>query len=234
LLREDYLGEHLGLEVTLANDADAAVVGEAYFGGGRDHADVAYMTVSTGIGAGVVLGGRLMRGRRSSSEIGHTVVDRPALFAGAPATFEELASGTALAASAAAVGLPSDARRVVELVADGNSHARRIWQELVDVLVVGVTNLAHLYAPQVIVLGGGVGRNADLLAPIRRHLADRGPRSLPEPILVVTSELGDSAGLVGAAAWLTATGRGPQVGRSVPRMWHGTPAAGTSQRKDIA
>ena len=207
ILRTDHLKDKLGLEVALANDADAAAVGEAYFGAGRDYDDVAYLTVSTGVGAGVVLGGRLVAGRRSSAETGHSVIDRTALSSGAPATLEDLASGTALEASATAIGLPADARQVVELVESGDPGARRIWRELIDAVAIGIANLAHLFVPQVVVVGGGVGRNGDrLLVPVRRHLARHGPQLLPEPIHVVTASLGDNAGLVGAAAWSRAVG----------------------------
>lgn len=206
MLRADYLAEQLGHPVVLANDADVATVGEAYFGGGRHHDDVAFMTISTGVGAGVVLGGALVHGRRSSSEIGHTIVDRRTLTSGRPATLEALGSGNALEALAAGVGLPADARAVAEIADEGDPVASQIWRELLETVTVGAITLAHLFSPEVIVLGGGVGRNADgLVAMVRHHLVNHGPRSLPEPIDVVTSELGDDAGLIGAAAWLTAT-----------------------------
>ena len=94
-----------GLSVSIANDADLAAVGEAWFGAGRDFADVAYLTVSTGIGAGIVTGGLLVHGGRSLAEVGHTVVDGEALADGRPATVEELGSGTALDRLAEEAGL---------------------------------------------------------------------------------------------------------------------------------
>ena len=206
-LRVDFLEEKLGLDVALANDADAAAVGEAYFGAGHSYDDVAYLTVSTGIGAGVVLGGRLVAGGKSSVEMGHTVIDRAALSSGAPATLEDLASGTALKTLATAADLPADGRQVVALLESGDHRALRIWSELVDAVAIGVANLAHTFTPQVVVMGGAVGRNGDrLLIPVRRYLASHGPQSLPEPIHVVTAALGDNAGLVGAAAWRRAAG----------------------------
>jgi glucokinase len=78
-LTEARLADALGIEVALANDADLAAVGEAWFGAGRNHDDVAYLTISTGIGAGVVTGGLLVHGRRSVAEVGHTIVDGRAL-----------------------------------------------------------------------------------------------------------------------------------------------------------
>ena len=231
LLRADHLKDKLGLDVALANDADAAAVGESYFGAGRDYDDVAYLTVSTGVGAGVVLGGELVAGGRSSAETGHTVIDRTALLAGAPATLEDLASGTALEVSAAAVGLPANGREIVELVASGEARAQRIWRELVDAVAIGIVNLAHLFTPQVVVVGGGVGRNGDrLLVPVRRRLARLGPQSLAEPIHVVTSALGDNAGLVGAAAWCRATGGDCRR----PHARHSTTGAGRQKSRTRA
>ncbi|MHB8467787.1 MAG: ROK family protein, partial [Acidimicrobiales bacterium] len=73
MLTEARLSQTVGLPVALANDADLAAVGEAFFGAGRAFSDVAYLTISTGIGAGVVLGGLLVHGRRSLAEVGHAV-----------------------------------------------------------------------------------------------------------------------------------------------------------------
>ncbi len=211
-LDEKLLGDRLGVPVALANDADLAAVGEAYFGAGRDHDDVVYLTVSTGIGAGVLLGRRIVAGTRSLAEVGHTVLDHDAARRGEPASFEDLGSGTALARRAQAAGLPADGARVVQLVHAGDPAATRVWDELVAVLATGVTNLAFLFTPTAVVLGGGVGRNGDLLVtPLRDHLERHGPPGLPAPIEVLVAERGDDAGLVGAAAWhraRTATSHG--------------------------
>ncbi len=201
-LVEHSLAERLGVPVALANDADLAAVGEAYFGAGQGHADIVYLTVSTGIGAGVLLDRRLVAGSRSLAEVGHTVLDLAASGRGEPASFENLASGTALGRRAELAGLPADGARVVELVHEGHPDARRVWDELVRVLSAGIAKLAFLFAPSAIVLGGGVGRNGDLLlAPVREALDRHGPQNLAEPIEVLVAELGDDAGLVGAAAW---------------------------------
>jgi glucokinase len=205
-LDEELLGARLGLPVRLANDADLAAVGEACFGAGRGHRDVAYLTISTGMGAGVVLDGRLVAGTRSLAEVGHTVIDQPAALRGAVATLEHLGSGTALERRAAEVGLPAAGAEIIELVHAGDPDAARVWDEVVAIIAVGVANLAFLFSPTVVVLGGGVGRNGDLLiGPVEEHLRAHGPPDLPTPIRVVEAALGDDAGLVGAAGWLDAT-----------------------------
>lgn len=184
----------------LANDADLAAVGEAWFGAGKGAADVAYVTVSTGVGAGVVLGGRVLHGRRSIAEVGHTVVNLAAMRRGEPCTFEQLGSGTGLARQAQAAGISATGADFVALVRAGDPAASAVWAQVVEALAVGIANLAFTFSPDVIVIGGGLGRTGDLLYdPIRAFLARRGPPALP--IRVAGAALGDDAGLIGAAAW---------------------------------
>lgn len=205
-LDEARLTRQLGVTVELANDADAAAVGEGYFGAATDCHDLVYLTVSTGMGAGVLLGRRLVRGRRSLAEVGHTIVDLAADRDGHPATLEDLGSGTALERAAAEAGLPADGKRIVELVGDGDERATRVWHDLARVVAVGVRNLTHLFAPEAIVLGGGVGRTGDvLLDPVRTHLRRDAALDGDEPLELRTAALGDDAGLIGAAGWRSAT-----------------------------
>lgn len=201
-LTEAALAGHLGLPVALANDADLAAVGEAWFGAGRDHRDVAYLTVSTGVGAGVVHGGVLLHGRRSLAEIGHTVLDRAAAAEGRQFSVEDLGSGTALRRLAAEAGLDGDGIEVERRWRAGDPAATEVWESVVSAAALGAVNLAHLFTPDVIVVGGGVGLVGDpVLEPMRRALAAHGPRGLPEPVEVVNATLGDDAGLAGAGAW---------------------------------
>jgi glucokinase len=194
----------LGLPVALANDADLAAVGEAYFGAGRDHDDVAYVTISTGVGAGVLVGGRLLLPRCSGGELGHTVIDRSAARRGTESTVEGLGSGTALARRSAAVGLDVSGAELVRLVEAGDPRAVDVWDEAMQVVGLAIVNLVQIVAPTCVVVGGGVGRNGELvLAPIRLALAEHGPEG-PAPT-VVTAALGDDPGLIGGAAWRRAT-----------------------------
>jgi glucokinase len=201
-LSEADLGTAVGMPVALANDADLAAVGEAHFGAGRRHADVAYLTLSTGVGAGVVVGGLLVHGRRSLAEVGHEIIDLTRLRAGQPATLEDLASGTALGRAAASVGLGPLGKDVVDAVAAGSAPAQRIWDDLVAAAAAGIVNLAWTFSPQVIVIGGGLGLvGAALLDPIRDAVLRDGPPSFDPPIEIVPAALGDDAGLAGAAGW---------------------------------
>lgn len=204
-LTEAGLSTALGLPVALANDADLAAVGEATRGGGRPFADVAYLTLSTGVGAGVVLGGLLVHGRRSLAELGHTVIALDRLAEGRPATLEDLASGSALGRLAAEAGIGSMGHEVVARVAAGDPEAARVWSALVAAAAVGVVNLAWTFSPDVVIIGGGLGLVGDvLLDPLRAAVERDGPPAVQPAIEIVAAELGDDAGLIGAAGWQTA------------------------------
>lgn len=216
-LRGDWLAAQIGCPVSLANDADLAAVGEARFGAGRASRDVVYVTISTGVGAGMVVAGSLVRGTLSGGEIGHTVIDFAAAKAGRPSTVEELGAGPAIAKAAAEAGLVERDEQLAALARSGHDEAVRIWTTAIEAVGFGVANMAWLLAPQIVVIGGGVGANQDLVLPIiSRVLAASGP-AVDEPIQVVAAELGDDAGLVGAAAWFEAVGRADVRGSDVGR-----------------
>ncbi|MDA3040944.1 MAG: ROK family protein [Actinomycetota bacterium] len=223
-LSESWLSERIGAPIALANDADLAAVGEANFGAGRGLSDVVFVTISTGIGAGTVLNGRLVHGRYSACEVGHIVIDRIAAANGRPKTVEDLGSGTALARRAAEAGLAADGAELAAMAARGWSAppisgaagewsgvepdvvAAHVWREALGDASLGIVNLCWLMAPQLVVVGGGVGMNAELVLPIiRQSLAAHGPHFLD--IDVTSAVLGDDAGLAGAAAWWKAVGR---------------------------
>ena len=124
LLSTEGLTAHLGLPVRIANDADLAAVGEARSAPVAASPAVAYLTISTGIGAGVVHGGRLLRGPRSLAEVGHAVIDWRAWHDGAPCTLEELGSGSGVARLAREAGLGAlGAREIQAAAAAGEPRA---------------------------------------------------------------------------------------------------------------
>ena len=188
------LADALGVPVAVANDADLAALGEQRFGAGAGARDVVYLTASTGVGGGVVLGGRLLHSRYSLAEIGHTVIDR-----GSGASVEELGSGTALAALAG-----EEAARVSARAAAGDERAAALFREAADAFALGVLNAALCFMPERVVIGGGMSRAGELLlGPVRERIA-RAPSVLPlRPEDVVLATGGDDAGLRGAyALWL--------------------------------
>ncbi|BCP53417.1 glucokinase [Kaistia sp. 32K] len=211
------LGRRLGLPVRLENDANAAALGEWRFGAGQGTQSMVFVTVSTGIGAGVIVDGRLLHGRRGlAGEIGHMAIsDRPERCAcGSTGCFEALASGTALAreaaklvASGAAPGLariagadPVTGRHVAEAARAGDAPALALLNEEARWLGIGLTNLLHLYSPERLILGGGVGSLLPLMrAEIERTIRQRAMLAFRD-IPVVGAKLGSHAGLVGAAS----------------------------------
>ncbi len=206
MLSDQWLAERTGLDVALANDADLAAVGESNFGAGAEARDVVYVTISTGVGAGIVLGHRLMRGRYSGGEIGHSVIDRARMARGEDGTVEYLGSGTAMSRLAHEAGLSLTGAELAAQVVAGEPVATGVWNNAIEAVAVGVINLCWLVAPQMVVVGGGVGMNSELVLPIiERRVAEFGPTI--EPIQIVPAKLGDDAALSGAAAWWKAIGR---------------------------
>jgi len=204
-MTERLLSRDIGVPVSVAQDADLAAVGEAYFGAGSSFQDVVYITISTGMGAGVLLGRRLVHGRRSGLEIGLTWTGSAAGDSGLGLPLEDYTSGRAVARSAAERGLPADPVALVELVRAGDPVATGFWARFAAVGALAAVNLAHVFSPEVIVIGGGISQVGDLLLdPIRRAVAAYGPQGFPCTIEVRPSALGDDSGLAGAAAWATA------------------------------
>lgn len=203
-LSEARLATEIGVEVALANDADLAAVGEAWFGAGRRYRDVTYLTVSTGVGAGVVTGRLLVHGSRSLAEVGHSIVDWQGRGSGC-STVEQLGSGTALARRAEEAGLVADGREVERRRQAGDPVATAMWEAVVTVAGVAAVNLAQLFSPEVIVVGGGLGLVGEpVLSIMRRLLAESGPVGFSPPVAVVNAALGDDAALAGAGAWARA------------------------------
>ena len=200
-LTEDLLTSRLCRRVCIANDADLAAIGETYFGAGRNASDVAFLTVSTGIGAGVLLNRRLVRGRRSVAEIGHTIIDRHAFSNGEPATLEELASGSNMARLSEIGAVRACTGEQLEALEEsGDDRATAVWMQIVESVTIGIINLAWCFGPDLIIIGGGIGRERPLLDPVRERLNEMAP-VIAMRFALVPEELADDAGLIGAAAW---------------------------------
>jgi glucokinase len=201
----------------LINDANAAALGEFHAGAGVGTRNLVYLTVSTGIGGGVILEGSLMQGSSgSAAEIGHHTVDRhgPPCPCGSIGCLEALASGPSIALRfrqrLAEEGQRSFAGRSLEQLtaadvsraaAAGNTLAAAVWEDSMQALGFGVVNCIHIFNPDVIVLGGGVTQaGRQLFDPVMR-IVDR--YALPEPraaVRIVPAALGEDAGLTGVAA----------------------------------
>jgi glucokinase len=199
-LSRDELTTALGMPTSIANDADLAAVGEARYGAGAGSADVAFLTISTGIGAGIVQSGKLVHGIRSLAELGHTVIDVRAWREGRPSTLEELASGSGLSRLGREAGLGEvTARDVLAAARRGDRRAAALCEDAIAACAIGVTNLVLSFYPSTVVVGGGLGLRDEFFAPIRDLCLRR--YEYPGTPLIVRASLGDDAGLVGAAGW---------------------------------
>ncbi|MFB2565240.1 ROK family protein [Rhizobium sp. IMFF44] len=213
----DILHGHFRLPVRLENDANAAALGEWRYGAGRGAESMVFVTVSTGIGGGVIADGRILHGRRGlAAEIGHMTItsEGERCFCGVVGCFEAVASGTALGRRATAGTRPSDGslmralaadadvtgRHVVEAARTGDADALALLATEARWLGIGFTNLLHLYSPDMLVMGGGISHGFDLLhdqmAATIRERAMPAYRNVP----IVAAQLGRHAGLIGAAS----------------------------------
>lgn len=198
-----------GVQVAIENDADAAALAEAYWGAGKGKKRFIYLTVSTGIGGGIVLDGRLYRGVNGAHpEIGHHVIDPhgPQCFCGARGCWESLASGTAMVRWALE-NLPEaravanlDARRICDLAEQGITWARNVTAREGQYLGIGLANLATLFAPDQIALGGGVMRRWEAFEPFVMEIVRHTCKLVPvDQIQISRAQLGDETPLLGAA-----------------------------------
>ena len=213
------IGKAFGLRVRIDNDANAAAVGEHRFGAGKGKRDLVYITVSTGIGGGAIVNGRLMRGANgNAAELGHLTLDikGPKCPCGGNGCFEVMASGTAIGRFARAALLGGrasslttlagsadavDARHVFTAAQTGDALAQELVAHEIEYLGRGLAVVVNTFNPERIVIGGGVASAGEwLLAPVRaRALALAFPR-LAAVCDIVPAALGGDVGVVGAAA----------------------------------
>ncbi|WP_227309876.1 ROK family protein [Acidisoma cellulosilyticum] len=223
-----HLQKEIVLPVWLENDAKVAAIGEGKIGAARDCRNFVYATISTGIGGGVFVDGNLLRGAQGlAGEIGHTrIADASAVCScGKTGCWESVASGTALAKKMTAAiaanpnGIlaslvsdrPPSGRDLPAAIAMGDEDAIRILAEEAFFLGAGFVNLQHFYAPERIVMGGGVSALLPLLHDdIKAVMKDR---LLPGFNLaeVVRATLEDAAGVVGAAFFARAMAEAGQL-----------------------
>lgn len=217
-LRSIFARRFPGVVVRVENDANAAALGERRFGAGRGCDDLCYVTLSTGVGGGIVSGGRLLHGAGGTAgEVGHMVLDPGGALChcGLHGCWEALASGTAIARAAeaaiaqgrgaairAAAGeQPPDGRAVDAAAATGDATALRIVADIVRYNGLGFCNLIQLLSPARIVVGGGVSHEWDrYVAPAAAWAKAHAFARPAERCEIVRSELGDDVGALGAVA----------------------------------
>ena len=216
----DVMAERLGLPVVVDNDANCAALAEARAGAGKGATEVVMLTLGTGIGSGLVLGGELYRGSiGAASELGHMVIDLdgPPCQGSCPnrGCFESLASGSALVreASLAVAGRPDTALGraledgrpltgplITELAHDGDPLARDVIALIGRRLGVGIANVVNIFNPEVVVIGGGVIAAGEmLLAPAREEMLARALSPSKDLVRVEAAAFGAESGMIGAS-----------------------------------
>ena len=205
----------------LINDASAAALGEYYFGAGRGVNNLILITLGTGIGGGVIINGKLYSGPcGSAGEIGHTTIDvnGPRCSCGNVGCLEMLASGTAVAQEAIKRISQGEKSSLVEIVGgkvgditaeavgvaakDGDSLALEVILRAATYLGVGMVNVVNIFNPEMIIVGGGMAQMGDLLLNTARQVVKERAFTLSaQSVRIVTAQLGDNAGVLGAAVF---------------------------------
>lgn len=208
--------EHFGVKTYLDNDANLAGLGEYRYGAGKGHHHVLYITVSTGIGAGVVVADQLLQGYHGlAAELGHVIIDPdgPPCSCGYSGHLESFSSGPAIVkyvlgeldAGARSVLKRTESltpRDVAEAAHNGDELAIKAYQRAGEYLGIGVASFLHAFDPSIVIFGGGVSQVGKLLFdPFEMSLKKRvfHPRYL-EGLVITQVQLGDDAGLLGARA----------------------------------
>ncbi|HOP94715.1 MAG: ROK family protein [Dictyoglomaceae bacterium] len=210
------LQKDLNIPVFIDNDANAACLGEYYFGAGKGCRDMVYITVSTGIGGGIMVDGKILHGRRDSAgEVGHQTIlpDGPLCNCGNRGCLEAISSGTALAKRAKEVILSGEetilrdmseeeeisAKLVREAMLKGDRSAKRIWDEAMEYLGIGVGNIITVLSPERVIIGGSIGLSGkDVIEKIKEVVAKRVFLVPVDMIEIIPAKLGDKVGLYGA------------------------------------
>ena len=216
---KDMVKEKYQVNTFLINDANAAALAEHRFGVGKGTKNLVYLTVSTGIGSGIITDGELYMGTSGSAgEIGHMTIDVNGVRneCGNVGCWETLASGTAVAKEAVERIRRGEESYLTEIVEgklenitaeqvstaaqNGDSLALEIIMQAATYLGVGLVNLVNIFNPEIVVIGGGMSRMGELLFdPARKVVGERAFPVSAEVVRIVPAQLGNNAEVIGAA-----------------------------------
>ncbi|MCA9485385.1 MAG: ROK family protein, partial [Nanoarchaeota archaeon] len=199
-LNNDMTGVHLtkvlkkrfpGSKIFVENDANCAVLAELKYGAGKGKNNFVMITLGSGIGGGAILNGRLYRGRGGAMEVGSMRIN------GEKYIWETLASGNGSVFLAHQKGLKGITSLELEKRADaGNKMAKKIYEDVGNYLGIGLSNLAYIFDPELIVVGGGFSRVKHIYPSMKKKFAEL--YKLPDKPKIVKASFGDDAGLIGA------------------------------------
>lgn len=224
----DIIAEKLGVKTCLINDASAAALGEYHLGAGKGISNLVYVTVSTGIGGGIIINRKLYQGvDGSAGEIGHMTLDvnGEKCNCGNIGCWETLASGTAMAKETVRRLNQGEKSSLLELVNGelenitaqtvalaarrGDALAGDIIAKAAYYLGIGLVNLVNIFNPELIIIGGGVARLGNLLlAPARKVLEERAFSLPARTVQIIRAKLGNDSAIIGAALFLFQGGDG--------------------------
>jgi len=212
------ISQQLGITTYLLNDANAAALGENRFGAGRGTKHMIYITVSTGIGGGIIINGELYSGANGcAGEFGHMTIDPdgPECSCGRKGCWEALASGTSIAREAR-LQLKAGEKSLVnrkgvlrtitaETVGEAAVRGDRLAMDVITSagrhLGIGLANIINIFNPEMIVIGGGVSNLGEMLLNPAREMVRQRAFDLPlSTVRIVRSQIGAAAGALGAAA----------------------------------
>jgi glucokinase len=215
---KEQVERRVGKPVKVTNDANAAALGEGKFGAGSNYSDSILVTLGTGVGGGIIIGGKLFEGYKGAgAEIGHMVIvaGGNSCTCGRRGCFEAYASATALkdmtiramqadknSAMWKGYDLSTVSGKTAFDYADSDLSAKGVVDSYIGYLACGITNLANIFRPQAIILGGGVAAQGDkLIKPLQKKLDGEilGGNDRAR-VVVLTATLGNLAGSLGAAA----------------------------------
>lgn len=215
------LQKEYNIPVFIENDANAAAIGEKYFGVARNNENFVCVTLGTGIGAGIFINGSIYRGSTGGAgELGHIILDfspdAPLCGCGNRGCFEALASGTAIARKAkeifamhpdslisSGVGAEGEitAQMVAKLAQKGNKFALKILKDAANIIGIGFANIVNLFNPEKIIVTGSLIKAEDLILKAAiKTMMQRAFSTNAKIVRVVKSELNNKAGVLGAAA----------------------------------
>lgn len=210
------LEEKLSLPVKVCNDANAAALGEAVFGAGKGYSDSVLITLGTGVGGGIVIGGKLFEGnKKAGAEIGHMVIKHGGkrCSCGRSGCFEAYCSARALTqrTKEAMKADPSSQMwktpyeeadgRTAFACANSDASAKKVVDSYLNYLACGVANIANVFRPQVIMIGGGVAaQGSNLTRPLQSLVNGEIFAADYAPVEIKCATLGNRAGSFGAAS----------------------------------
>ena len=208
---QEKLEEKFHLPVTVANDANCMCLGEVWVGGAKGYTDVIGVTLGTGVGGGILTGGRLLEGARGlGGELGHYrshALDGVLCTCGATGCWERYAATTALVREAQKKDPKlTDGRAIFEAAHAGDPMVLGLLDRWIDEIAQGLAGMVHIFNPQLILIGGGVSAQQELLIePLAKKVKASVMPAFAEGLEVRAAQLHNDAGMVGAVYYFRQT-----------------------------